>query len=109
MIAEITSDPAPHPLDELDQLIHSPARLRIMTYLYVVTKADYVFLKNQTGLSWGNLSTHLYKLEEAGYVDVEKGYDGKKPQSIVSLTETGREAFDRYKRSMQQVLDDLPD
>ncbi len=98
-----------HLLEDLDQLIHSPARLRILTYLYVVSSADYVFLKNQTGLSWGNLSTHLYKLEEAGYVNVEKGYDGKKPQTTITLTKDGREAFAQYKRSMQQVLDDLPD
>lgn len=98
-----------HLLQDIDQLIHSPARLRILTYLYVVSSADYVFLRNQTGLSWGNLSTHLYKLEEAGYVDLEKGYDGKKPQTMVKLTEDGRQAFAQYKRSLQQVLDDLPD
>ena len=105
------SDPRPdsHPLAGLDPLIHAPARLRILTYLYVVKSADYVALKNQTGLSWGNLSTHIYKLEEAGYITVEKGYSGKKPQSIIHLTEDGRSAFSNYKRSMIQILDDLPD
>lgn len=109
----MTSEPSardnPHPLASLDQLIHAPARLRILTYLYVVTSADYVFLKNQTGLSWGNLSTHIYKLEEAGYIVVKKGFNGKKPQTMIRMTEEGREAFSRYKRSMQQLLDDLPD
>jgi len=98
-----------HPIADLDQLIHAPARLRIVTYLYVVKRADYVFLRNQTGLSWGNLSTHIYKLEKAGYIAMKKGYNGKKPQSMVHLTTKGREAFGRYKRNMQKVLDDLPD
>ena len=71
--------------------------------------AVYVFLKNQTGLSWGNLSTHIYKLEEAGYIAVEKGFNGKKPQTMIHLTAKGQTAFGNYKRSMQQLLDDLPD
>jgi DNA-binding transcriptional ArsR family regulator len=50
----------------------------------VVTSADYVFLKDQTGLSWGNLSTHIYKLEDAGYIAVEKGFNGKKPQTMIT-------------------------
>lgn len=98
-----------HPLSTIDQLIHAPARLMILTYLYVVESLDYVFLKNQTGLSWGNLSTHLNKLEEAGYVSIQKGYNGKKPQTMIQLTSQGRIAFQEYKQSMQRVLDDLPD
>ena len=75
-----------HPLTEIDQVIHAPARLMILALLYVVESLDYVFLKNQTGLSWGNISTHLTKLENAGYVTIEKGYQGKKPRchSILS-------------------------
>ncbi|MGB3715922.1 MAG: transcriptional regulator [Candidatus Promineifilaceae bacterium] len=99
----------PHPLADIDQIIHAPARLMVLVYLYVVESADYVFLKNQTGLSWGNLSTHLNKLETAGYIVVEKGFNGKKPQTMIHLTDTGRDAFGKYKRNMQQVLDDLPD
>ena len=98
-----------HPLADIDQVIHASARLMILTYLYVVESVDYVFLKNQTGLSWGNLSTHLNNLEEAGYVTIEKGYKGKKPHSMIQLTDQGRVAFRNYKNSMQQVLDDLPD
>jgi DNA-binding MarR family transcriptional regulator len=98
-----------HPLADLDQIIHAPARLMVLTYLYVVDSLDYVFLKNQTGLTWGNLATHLQKLEQAGYIDVEKSYDGRKPHTMISLTRQGREAFKAYKQSMQQVLDDLPD
>jgi DNA-binding MarR family transcriptional regulator len=92
-----------------DPTIHSPARLSVLTYLYVVEQADFVFLKNMTGLTWGNLSTHLSRLEEAGYVDIEKGYQGKKPQTMVRLTDEGRAAFRGYKETMQQVLDDLPE
>ena len=98
-----------HPLADIDQVIHASARLMVLTYLYVVESVDYVFLKNQTGLTWGNLSTHLKKLEEAGYVAVDKGYKGKKPHSLICLTDQGRSAFRDYKESMKQVLDDLPD
>ncbi len=99
----------PHPLTELDPVIHAPARLMVLTYLYVVESADYVFLMRMTGLTWGNLATHLNKLEEAGYVAVEKEFQGKKPHSTVCLTASGREAMRKYKQCMQQVLGGLPD
>jgi len=98
-----------HPLADLDQVIHASARLMVLVHLYVVESVDYVFLKNQTGLSWGNLSTHLNKLEESGYVAIKKGFKGKKPHTMIHLTKRGREAFKDYKQSMQQVLDDLPE
>ncbi len=98
-----------HPLAEIDTLIHAPARLMILTYLYVVESVDYVFLNRLTGLTWGNLSTHLTRLEEAGYVSLTKEFIDKKPNTTISLTEQGREAFRKYKKSMLQVLDDLPD
>ena len=98
-----------HPLADIDRTIHSPARLMVMTYLYAVESADYIFLQNLTGLTWGNLSSHLTKLEGEGYVAIEKEIVGKKPHSMVDLTEAGRRAFSDYKRSMQQVLGDLPD
>jgi len=97
-----------NPLADINQIIHAPARLRILMMLYVVESLDYVFLKNQTGLSWGNLATHLGKLEEAGYVTVIKGYQGKKPQSQIELTSSGRDAFRNYKNTLKQILDDLP-
>jgi len=98
-----------HPLADIDQVIHAPARLMVLTYLYVVHSADYVFLMRMTGLTWGNLSTHLSRLEEAGYVEINKEFRGKKPHSTIRLTHRGREAFREYKKSMQKVLDDLPD
>jgi DNA-binding MarR family transcriptional regulator len=100
---------ADHPLTKIDQIIHAPARLMILVILYLVDSLDYVFLKNQTGLSWGNLATHLKKLEDAGYVEVIKGYQGKKPHSLIQLTREGRRAFQDYKDKIQGVLDDLPD
>jgi DNA-binding MarR family transcriptional regulator len=96
-------------LADLDQVIHAPARLMVLTYLYVVESADYVFLMHLTGLTWGNLATHLNKLEEAGYIEIEKTFKGKKPQSIVRLTERGRSAFQNYRKNIMQALDGLPD
>lgn len=101
--------PELHPLANIDQVIHAPARLMVLTYLYVVESADYVFLIRMTGLTWGNLSTHLTKLEEAGYIAINKEFKGKKPHTSISLTKQGRTAFRKYKKSLQQVLDDLPD
>lgn len=98
-----------HPLARIDQFIHTPARLMVLAHLYVVESVDYVFLNRLTGLTWGNLATHLGKLEEAGYVLIEKEFKGKKPHTTISLTEEGRQAFYAYKRSLQQILDDLPD
>lgn len=98
-----------HPLADINQVIHAPARLMVLTYLYVVESADYVFLKRLTGLTWGNLSTHLAKLEEAGYIAIDKAFKGKIPHSTISLTNRGRTAFREYKEGLQQVLDGLPD
>jgi len=108
-MADSQTDPALHPLVNIDQVIHAPARLMVLTYLYVVESADYVFLMRLTGLTWGNLSTHLTKLEEAGYITIKKEFKGRKPHTTLSLTKHGRAAFKEYKKSMQQVLDDLPD
>ena len=104
-----TNETEQHPFAEIDQVIHASARLMVLVHLYVVDSVDYVFLKNQTGLSWGNLATHLNKLEEAKYVAIEKGFKGKKPHTMIHLTKQGRAAFKDYKQNMQQVLDDLPD
>ncbi|UCC21257.1 MAG: transcriptional regulator [Promethearchaeota archaeon] len=95
------------PLSDIDKIIHEPARLMIMSYLYVVESADFVFLRNQTGLTDGNLSSHLSKLESAGYVDIQKRFKGKKPQTMLKLSNIGREAFEVYRRKMEQVLGGL--
>ena len=98
-----------HPLADIDRVIHSPARLMVMTYLYVTDSVDYVYLTHLTGLTWGNLATHVSKLEEEGYVEVEKTFVDKKPYSVIKLTQKGREAFKNYKDQMQSVFEDLPE
>ncbi len=97
------------PLASLNSLIHAPARLKVMTQLYVLDAADATFLVNRTGLTWGNLSTHVTKLEAGGYVKLQKGFRGKKPHTMISLTRKGREEFRQYRASMQKLLGDLPD
>lgn len=97
------------PLDEINSLIHSPTRLKILVYLFMVENMDYVYLKRVTDLTWGNLSKHLSRLEEAGYVATEKTFENKKPKTTIWLTEVGREAFKNYKESLLQVFDRLPD
>lgn len=108
-MARQSTDPELHPFVDIDQVIHAPGRLMVLTYLYVVESADFVFLKNMTALTWGNLSTHLTRLEEAGYIRIEKGFEGKKPRTTISLTPDGRAAFRKYKQHMKRVLDELPD
>ena len=98
-----------HPLADLDRVIHSPARLMMMTYLYVVESVDFIFLMRLTGLTWGNLSSHLSILEETEYVNIEKNFIQKKSHTIVNLTDKGRQAFREYKQVLLQVLTDLPD
>jgi len=97
-----------HPLANIDRVIHAPARLMMMTYLYVVESVDFIFLMRLTGLTWGNLSSHLSKLEEAAYVNIEKKFIQKKSHTMVSLTDKGRQAFKEYKQGLLQVLMDLP-
>ena len=93
----------------IDRLIHEPARYDICANLYVLESADFLFLMNQTGLTKGNLSSHMSKLEEAGYIEVEKEFKGKRPNTMLRLTAQGRDAFRQYRQSMKLVLDDLPE
>jgi DNA-binding MarR family transcriptional regulator len=94
-------------LAEIDRLVHEPARLAVMSLLYVVDSADFTFIMNQTGLTWGNLSTHMSKLEEAGYLEVEKTFKGKRPNTTLKLTPQGRQAFRDYAKRMKQVFQDF--
>ena len=88
----------------LDRLIHSPARLAIITYLSVVEEGDAVYLLNQTGLTWGNLSANITRLQEAGYIAVNKVFENKKPHTIINLTNKGRKAFREYQNKMDALL-----
>jgi DNA-binding MarR family transcriptional regulator len=96
-------------IPKIDKLIHEPARLSIMAHLYVVESADFLFLMRQTGLTFGNLSSHMTKLESAGYIRVKKEFVGKKPHTMLLLTEKGRTAFQEYQKSMKQMLENLPE
>lgn len=91
-------------LAEVDRVIHEPARLMIVALLAAVKEADFQYLHATTGLTKGNLSVHLSKLEEAGYVAIEKTFKGKYPLTLCRLTEKGREALASYKRAMKAAL-----
>lgn len=95
------------PISELDMVIHEPARLMILALLYVVESADFVFLMKQSGLTWGNLSSHMSKLEERGYIQITKTFKGKRPRTILSLTGSGRTAFMEYHQRIKKVMDGI--
>ena len=92
-------------LASLDRVIHEPARLMIMTILFAVEEADFVYLQRECGLTQGNLSSHLSKLEEAGYVSITKTFKGKYPLTICGLTRKGRDAFEVYSVRMRIVTE----
>ena len=93
------------PPPELDRLVHEPGRLAIMTVLSSVRDADFVFLLRATGLTKGNLSSHLSKLEEAGLVEIEKRFIRKKPNTSVAITDTGRERIARHWAQLERIKD----
>lgn len=96
------------PARDLDRLIHEPARLILMSNLYVVEEADFVFLARQTGLTAGNISSHMTRLENAGYVSVDKTFVDKRPRTVYTLTTAGRTAFERYRGHVAGLLADRP-
>jgi DNA-binding transcriptional ArsR family regulator len=95
------------PISSIDKLIHEPARLNIMALLYVLESADFLFVMRQTELTFGNLSTHMSKLEDAGYIEIKKDFIGKKPHTMLKLTNKGRTAFENYRRQMNKFLGEL--
>lgn len=92
-------------LGDVDRIIHEPARLMVMMILSSVESADFLFLQRETELTKGNLSAHLSKLEEAGYVAIEKTFKGKYPLTICKLTGTGQDALKKYKQQMGSILE----
>lgn len=88
----------------VDRLIHEPARLAIMTNLYVVESASATYLQQQTGLTWGNLGSHLARLEDAGYTTVSKAFRGRQPETTISLTSKGRAALVEYRERLLAAL-----
>lgn len=91
----------------IDRIIHEPARLMITTILYSVESADFLYLQKATDLTKGNLSSHLAKLEIAGYVNIEKTYKGKLPLTICRLSEEGRHAYKSYKRQLSTFMEHM--
>ncbi|MBU0518456.1 transcriptional regulator [bacterium] len=94
-------------LAEIDRVIHEPARLMILGYLSAVDGGEFLFLMNQTKLTRGNLSSHLSKLEEAGYVTIQKEFVNKIPRTLIKLTERGRDALGSYLAQMNSVFKGL--
>jgi DNA-binding MarR family transcriptional regulator len=92
-------------LTDLDRIIHEPARLTLAAILSVVESADFLYLQRETGLTKGNLSSHLAKMEEAGYVKIEKTYRGKIPLTLVRLTDAGAAAYKAYRARFRKFLD----
>lgn len=91
-------------LADLDRAIHEPARLLIVTILSTVESADFLFLQREAGLTKGNLSAHLTKLEEAGYVEIKKTFKGKLPLTVCKLTKSGSKAFAQYRQQMVKFM-----
>lgn len=96
-------------IQDIDRLIHEPSRLMIMAQLYVIQSADFTFLLHQTGMTPGNLSAHLSKLEDAGYVEITKEFIERKPHTALALTKKGRAAFKEYRQKVKQFVEKLPE
>jgi len=92
-------------LSGVDRLIHEPSRSIILAILCAVESADFLYLQRETGLTKGNLSVHLSKLEEAGYVSIEKTYRGKIPMTLCRMTKSGRQAFETYRKQLKQFVE----
>jgi DNA-binding transcriptional ArsR family regulator len=90
-------------IDRIDRVVHEPARLMILTALAACASADYVFLRRITGLTAGNLSAHLAKLHEAGFVKIEKRFIKNKPNTRVVLTANGRQGVEEHWRRLEQL------
>jgi len=103
-----SSETEGYQLPEVDRVIHEPARYNIMALLCVVERAEFLFVQNQTHLTPGNLSSHLSKLEAAGYVTIQKEFVGKVPRTFLSLSDSGREAFEGYRSKMKELFTTPP-
>ena len=94
---------APSPDFDVDRLVHEPARLGVLTVLSSVRSAEFLFLQSTLGLSKGNLSSHLSRLEQGGLVEISKKFVGKKPQTSAQLTPAGRAAIERYWHQLDRL------
>ena len=89
---------------ELNPLLHSELRLAIMSVLLSVESADFVFLREQTKATAGNLSVQLDTLQKAGYITIEKGFKGKMPRTTCAITQQGIEAFEEYVTALRSYI-----
>jgi len=96
-------------LPEIDEFLHELARLRLLAFLAVLKRADFVYLLRHSGMSRGNLSVQMTRLAEAGLVEIDKSFVGNRPRTAYALTRKGRAALSAYKTGMQGLLDALPD
>ena len=96
-------------LPPIDDLLHEPARLRLLAFHAVIKRADFTNLLKLTGMSKGNMSVHMNKLGDAGIVQIEKSIAGKRPRTVNKLTREGRDALRAYKKNLTIILDALPD
>lgn len=92
-------------VDDVDKIIHESARLIIVANLYLVESADFLFIMQQSGLTFGNLSSHMKKLEEVGYIEVQKEFVNRRPRTLLKLTLQGKKAFENYRQKMKLILD----
>jgi len=90
--------------NDLDPLLHSQLRLAVMSILISTDEADFVFLREKTGATAGNLSVQLEKLKEAGYLKIRKSFKGKVPRTTCKITPLGIDAFERYVRTLQEYI-----
>lgn len=91
-------------MKELDPLLHSQLRLAVMSILMSVEEADFVYLKEKTESTAGNLSVQLEKLSSAGYITIEKGFVGRKTRTVCRVTDKGREAFETYVDALRSYI-----
>lgn len=91
-------------MKELDPLLHSQLRLAVMSILMSVEEADFVYLREKTESTAGNLSVQLDKLARAEYITVEKGFAGRKPRTVCRVTDKGRRAFENYVDTLRSYL-----
>jgi DNA-binding MarR family transcriptional regulator len=101
------ADESLQPLAEINKTIHEPARLMILATLHAVESADFLFIERQTGLTRGNLSSHMGKLEAAGYIEIKKEFVDKIPRTLLRITDQGRKALLNYTNNMKQLLNNL--
>ncbi|MCW4051396.1 MAG: transcriptional regulator [Candidatus Bathyarchaeota archaeon] len=103
-MSEPETGPDKSPMMKINRLIHEPARFSIMAQLSVVEEADFLFLSRRIGLTRGNLSAHMRKLEDEGYIEVRKGFMGRRPHTVLAITEEGHKAFKTYLMDLKNAL-----